>query len=87
MAFGDFHVANQNNKNAKMCLLHKRQPENKMRRATALHFWRLSLSVLYVLEKTMCARDQSNPAGSEARGEGRERGNLIDLIETILNHL
>ena len=44
--------------------------------ATALHFWRLSLGDLWCLEKAMYARATSRPAGSEARGEGRERGNL-----------
>ena len=32
--------------------------------------------MLYGLEKLMYARAISKPAGSEARGEGRERGNL-----------
>ena len=41
---------------------------------TAAHFWRPSLGVLYGLAKTMFPRDRSKPAGSEARGEGRERG-------------
>ena len=40
---------------------------------TAPHFWRLSLSVLYGLVKTMFARDRSKGAGSEVQGEGRER--------------
>ena len=44
----------------------------------ALHFWRLSLGDSYTLVKAMCARATSRPAGSEARGEGRERGNLLD---------
>ena len=44
----------------------------------APHFWTLLLSVLYGLVKTMFARATSRPAGSEARGEGRERGNLIE---------
>ena len=42
------------------------------------YFWRLSLSVLSGLEKAIYARDTHRPAGSEARGEGRERGNLLD---------
>ena len=42
----------------------------------APHFWRLSLGNSYTLAKAMCARDTSRPAGSRARGEGRERGNL-----------
>ena len=41
---------------------------------TALNFWRLSLSVLYGLVKAMFARDTSRGAGSEARGEGGDRG-------------
>ena len=32
-----------------------------------LRFWKLSLGNLYTLEKTMHARDTSNPAGSKAR--------------------
>ena len=40
------------------------------------HFQRLSLCVLNGLEKIIYARDTSKGAGSEARGEGRERGNL-----------
>ena len=35
-----------------------------------------------ITAKAMFARDGSRGAGSKARGEGRERGNLIDLIET-----
>ena len=49
----------------------------------ASHFWRLSLGNSYTLVKPMFARDTSKGTGSRARGEGRERGNLIDLIETI----
>jgi len=37
-------------------------------------FWWLSLGDLYHLVKAMFARDGSRVAGSEARGEGRERG-------------
>ena len=36
-----------------------------------------SLGNSYTLAKAMCTRDTSRPAGSEARGEGRERGNLL----------
>ena len=31
------------------------------------------------LEKPICTRDRSKPARSEARGKGRERGNLIEI--------
>ena len=41
-----------------------------------LYFWKLSLGNLYHLVKAMFARDGSKRAGSEARGEGRERGYL-----------
>ena len=34
------------------------------------------------IAKTMFARERSRGAGSEARGEGMERGNSIELIET-----
>ena len=50
---------------------------------TAPHFWTLSLTVLYGLMKTMFARDTSMPAGSEARGEGRERGNFIETTSKL----
>ena len=50
-----------------------------------LHFWTLSLSVLYGLVKTVFARAISKPAGSEARGEGRERGNLIETTPKPLD--
>ena len=40
---------------------------------TAVRFWRLSLCNLWCLVKTMFARNTSKGAGSEARGEGRER--------------
>ena len=46
----------------------------------ALHVWKPSLSVLYGLEKTVYARDTSEPARSEARGEGRERGHFIETV-------
>ena len=52
-------------------------PEAQTKNATrqlALHFWRLSLGNSYTLVKTMCARATSGRAGSEARGENRERG-------------
>ena len=42
----------------------------------ALYFWRLSLGVLNALEKPIYTRDTSRGAGSRARGEGREKGNL-----------
>ena len=32
----------------------------------------------------MSTRDTSKVIGPKARGEGRERGNLIDLIETTV---
>ena len=41
-----------------------------------LHFWKLSLGVLPALEKEMYTRDTSEGTGSEARGDGREKGNL-----------
>ena len=41
---------------------------------TAVRFWRLSLGDLLYFVKAMFARDTSRGAGSEARGEGRERG-------------
>ena len=41
-----------------------------------LYCWRLSLSVLYDLETLMYTSVTSRPARLEARGEGRERGNL-----------
>ena len=40
------------------------------------YFRRLSLDVLYAVEKAIYTCDISTPAGLEARGEGRERGNL-----------
>ena len=42
--------------------------------ATLSHFWRHSLGVSLGLAKTMFARDRSKDLGSEARGEGKERG-------------
>ena len=42
----------------------------------APRFWMFSLGNSYHLAKAMFARDTSRVAGSEARGEGRERGNL-----------
>ena len=36
------------------------------------------MGVLYSLVKAMLARDGSKPAGSEARGKGRERGHFIE---------
>ena len=41
---------------------------------TASRFWTLSLCDSYHLVKEMFARDGSRGAGTEARGEGRERG-------------
>ena len=41
------------------------------------HFWRHSLGNSYNLPKKICARDIFRPAGSEARGDGRERGSLL----------
>ena len=41
---------------------------------TGLYFWRLSLGNSWGLAKAMFARATSKVAGSEARGEGRERG-------------
>ena len=38
----------------------------------------LAKRFVYLLEKTIYARDTSKGVGSEARGEGRERGNLIE---------
>ena len=51
------------------------------------HFWRLSLGVLYALEKVMYARGTSKGAGSEAWGEVGDRGISMDLIELFLHHL
>ena len=67
-----------------MCLPFERQAENKRRWATAPHFWSHFVGVLYGLERTMSTRDTSKVIGPKARGEGRERGNLIDLIETTV---
>ena len=50
----------------------KVQRENRMTQL-ALYVWRLSLGDLQVLAQAMFARDTSRGAGSEARGEGRER--------------
>ena len=52
---------------------------------TGLDFWRLSLSVLYGLEKTIYARGTPRLAGSEARREGKKRGNLLDTILNLLS--
>ena len=41
------------------------------------YMWRLSLGVLYALEKAMYTRATSKPTESTALGEGRERGNLV----------
>ena len=58
-----------------------RDPNKKNRTVQlASHFWRLSVGVLFTLEKTMCSRATSRGAGSEARGESREKGNLIVTI-------
>ncbi len=46
--------------------------------STALRFWELSLSVLWGLEKVIYTCDTSKGAGSEARGDGRERGHSLD---------
>ena len=43
-----------------------------------MYFCRFPLGVLLGLEKVMYARDISKGAGSEARGKGREMGNLLD---------
>ena len=64
-----------------------KRPARKKRKTgrpgvTAPRFWRLSLSDLLCLVKVMFAHATSKRVGSETRGEGRERGNLIDLIET-----
>ena len=47
---------------------------------TAVRFWRLALGNLLHLVAAMFARDTSKRAGSEARGEGRDGGNLIETI-------
>ena len=46
VGFGDFHAANQKNKNTNMCLLLGRQAENMRADKLLLHFWRHSLGVL-----------------------------------------
>ena len=54
----------------------KKETRAEKNRTTQIqsHFWRLLLSVLLGLEKVINPPDTSRPAGSEARGEGRERG-------------
>ena len=56
--------------------LYQRPDQKHTTGKLALHFWRLSLSNSYTLAKAMCARATSRQAGSEVRGEARERGNL-----------
>ena len=58
-----------------MVILPKAWRENRMAHL-ALHFWRLSLGVLYALTKAMYTRESSKRAVSRAREEGMERGNL-----------
>ena len=62
--------------------------ENKNGKAGSLNYHRTfrswSLGVLSGLEEMMYTRDTSKPAGSEARGDGRERGNLIEATSKPL---
>ena len=52
----------------------RKKRKSRGKGTTGSCFWRLSLGNSYGLVKAMLARDTSKPAGSEARGEGRERG-------------
>ena len=59
-----------------MVFVPEAQTKNGTRKLAA-HFWRLSLCNSYTLAEAMCARATSKGTGSRARGEGRERGNLV----------
>ena len=52
--------------------------------STASYVWRLSLIVLWGFATMINSPDTSKATGSEARGEVREKGNVIEII---LNHL
>ena len=54
------------------------RPTRKTKRAESItpHCWRLSLNVLCELVNVVYARDDSEAAGSEARGKDRERGSF-----------
>ena len=62
----------------------RKQKRDNGSASTAPQFGELSLSVLHGLEKAIYAHATSRPAGSEARGEGRERGNLIEINFELL---
>lgn len=64
--------------------IRREQKKSKKRGTTALYILKLSLCVLWGLEKMNCKRDTPKGFWLELRGEGRERGNLIDLNHSRL---
>ena len=56
----------------------KNKKENKRAGSKSIAPLEVLVGFLYGLVKAMLARDDSKPAGSEARGAGRQMGDLLD---------